>query len=424
MKQGLKWAAGSVLAVGLLLGTGLLVLHFWIASADFRIRAQAQAAQALGVPVELGRIEVDPWPVPAVALEQVRVRTQALLQAERVEVRPLLRALLWGRLELATVLVRRADLPQAGIDELLASLRKKQKPEDGQRQAASQGSLPHRIVLDAVTWHSTGGEVVSVDGDARLGPDGLPETAAVKVVAGQLQGLQAQLKRRDSLWDVKLDHAGGTVQGTVEWQPAPAAGKDMVVTGMLETRNLELSMLRRGAPGPLSGRLEASTSFSGRAAHAGAVLDGLQTRSRFTVRNAVLRGMDLAKAVRTVGLSRGGETRLDTLSGQVDTRGQSVQLSNLAASSGVLSASGNVAVSPRRALNGRIQVSLGAAVVGEAVGVPLVVGGTLDAPEVTLTRAALLGAAIGTTVLPGVGTSAGAQLGDKLGEKIKGLFGK
>ena len=58
------------------------------------------------------------------------------------------------------------------------------------------------------------------------------------------------------------------------------------------------------------------------------------------------------------------------------------------------------------------------------VGVPLVVGGTLDAPEVNLTRAALVGAAIGTAVLPGVGTGAGASLGDKVGEKLKGLFGR
>jgi len=43
-------------------------------------------------------------------------------------------------------------------------------------------------------------------------------------------------------------------------------------------------------------------------------------------------------------------------------------------------------------------------------------------PEVTLTRAALLGAALGTAVLPGVGT--GARIGDSLGEKLKGLFGK
>ena len=62
--------------------------------------------------------------------------------------------------------------------------------------------------------------------------------------------------------------------------------------------------------------------------------------------------------------------------------------------------------------------------VGRAVGVPLVVGGTLDAPTVTLTRSAMVGAAIGTLVMPGVGTGAGASVGEAIGEKLKGLFGK
>ena len=60
----------------------------------------------------------------------------------------------------------------------------------------------------------------------------------------------------------------------------------------------------------------------------------------------------------------------------------------------------------------------------DRVGVPLDVGGTLDSPELTLTRAALIGAAIGTVIMPGAGTGAGASLGDKVGDKLKNIFGK
>jgi hypothetical protein len=154
------------------------------------------------------------------------------------------------------------------------------------------------------------------------------------------------------------------------------------------------------------------------------MMEALQSQSKFNVRSAVVHGIDLAKAVKTVGLNRGGETRLDTLAGQVSTRGRAIQLTNLVASSGVLSANGNVAVSPGRALSGRVNVDLAASAMGTAVGVPLAIGGTLDAPEVTLTRAALIGAAIGTAVMPGAGTGAGASLGDKLGDKLKNIFGK
>ena len=69
-------------------------------------------------------------------------------------------------------------------------------------------------------------------------------------------------------------------------------------------------------------------------------------------------------------------------------------------------------------------VALGSGALGQAVGVPLVVGGTLQGPQVTLTRSALLGAAIGTAVMPGVGTGAGASIGEKIGSSLQGLFGK
>jgi hypothetical protein len=174
----------------------------------------------------------------------------------------------------------------------------------------------------------------------------------------------------------------------------------------------------------LSGRLEATTTLELRTGGPGPLLDALQTRSQFAVRDAVVHGVDLARAVKTVGLSRGGETRLDTLAGQLGTRGQALSLSNLVASSGVLSATGQVNVSAGQALRGRVLVALGPGAIGQAVGVPLVVGGTLQDPELTLTRSALLGAALGTMVMPGVGTGAGASIGEKLGNSLQGLFGK
>ncbi|MDO9354948.1 MAG: hypothetical protein Q7T55_14720, partial [Solirubrobacteraceae bacterium] len=50
---------------------------------------------------------------------------------------------------------------------------------------------------------------------------------------------------------------------------------------------------------------------------------------------------------------------------------------------------------------------------------PLKVAGTLDAPELSLTGGALTGAAIGSAVLPGVGTAIGARIG----QKVEKLFG-
>lgn len=82
----------------------------------------------------------------------------------------------------------------------------------------------------------------------------------------------------------------------------------------------------------------------------------MRSQTRFTVNQAVLHGIDLAMAVKSVGRSRGGQT---ALAGQVNTQGKAVQLCNLVASYGVLSATGNVDKSPAQALSGRISVALG-----------------------------------------------------------------
>lgn len=426
-----------LLTLGLLLLLALVAfaLHRWVSTDDFRARMEREATAALGVPVKLGSIAVDVWPLPAVALGGLTVQTRPAFTLERLEVRPEWHALLLGRLAVATLLVHRAVVPQQGVDALMLSLQKKKQPAPTGK-GSTLNWLPRRTVLDDVTWVSGTGTRTSFDAQAQLGDDGLLDAATLTLRKGTLQGLQGQLKResqddgsstgsdKGNQWRLRIDVGGGTVQGQLGTRRAAPAragqgGHDVVLQGQLQTKGVEVAALT--APNkPLSGLLEASTTLNGRAATLGALVDTLQTRTTFTVRNATLHGLDLVKAVQTIGLNRGGQTRLDTLAGQVHSQGRAVQLNNLVASSGALSANGNVAVSPAKALSGRVTVDLA----GGAVGVPLLVGGTLDAPEVTLTRGALLGAAIGTAVMPGVGTGAGAKLGDRMSEGLGKLFGK
>ncbi len=430
----------------------LFILHRWIATDDFRHRVQAQATGVLGREVRLGVLTVDVWPLPAVALNRVEVATQPVIRIERIEVRPLLAALLSGRLELSTLLVRQADLSQAAVDDLLAARQTGQAGKDRQRRTGpgatgGNGEVPHvdvvqvmmpqRVVLDAATWRSGSGAATMFNADARLDPQGLPDALKVTLLAGSLQGTRLSLLRKQEKaeWDVDVEIAGGTVRGKLQLPHGPGAKQALELTGQLETRNVALGVLMRaqqlerggniaGNRAALSGKLEASTRLEARSPDWGGLFANLQSESRFVVDHAVVHGVDLARAVRSVGLSRGGVTRLDTLAGQVRTRGRSVELRNMVASSGALSAGGNVTITPDRQLQGRVDVNLGAKMVGTAVGVPLLVEGTLDKPELRLTRAALAGAVIGSLILPGVGTGAGASLGEKISEGLKGLLGK
>ena len=423
MAKALKWLAGGVAVLALLLAGVALALQYWLRTDDFRVRVERQAAAVLGVPLKLGRLSVDLWPLPAVAADQVRLQTQPPLTVERVEARPAWAALLAGRLEIATLVVRKAVLPQSGIGALGAAMQKQEKktartpPQPASARAPLV--LPRSLVLDDITWIDEKGQRITVDAKADLGGDGLLDSASFKVVRGRFAGAQGQVRHEGAQWPVRVDIGGGHITGKLQLQPGKAAGAQ-VLQGQLATENVEVAALTAPSK-PLTGKLQAQTTLRSEFREPGQLLDVLRTQTRFTVRNAVVQGIDLAKAVETVGLSRGGSTRLDTLAGQVGTNGKAVHLTNLVATSGGLSANGNVSIAPNRSLSGRVAVDLTTA--RGAIGVPLAVGGTVDEPSVTLTRGALAGAALGTLLAPGLGTAAGASAGDKIGEKLRGLFG-
>ncbi len=425
-----------ILKILLLVAAGLLLvlaavafaLQRWSGSDDFRQRIEQEASTALGAPVQLGRISVSLWPLPAVALDEIRVRTEPPLTVARIEARPQWAALLGGRLVVATLVVRQAVLSQRAINTLSSNLQKRQaaaSPRPATAATADLAWLPRRAVIDGLTWVNLRGHSSTLQAESTLDDEGWPQALSFKLLQGAWAGTQASLQAQATpaagqrTWDLKLTLGGGTVQGPVSFTPAAKPGGEFALQAQLQTREVEVSALT--APSKtLSGKLEANTGLRASTANAALLADVLQSQTSFTVRQAAVHGIDLAKAVSTVGLSRGGETQLDTLAGQVSTSGASITLANLAARSGVLAASGNAFISPARVLSGRISVDLGT----KLVGVPLQLGGTLDAPEVTLSRSAMLGAAIGTAVMPGVGTGAGAKLGDQVGEGVRKLFGK
>jgi hypothetical protein len=297
------------------------------------------------------------------------------------------------------------------------------------------------VVLDDVTWVNTAGAATALDGQASLAADGLPDRASLTLIRGNLKGLQATLERQTALgapdqqWALQIDVGGGKVTGPISLQ-LPTAGtastastpsRPLQLQAKLQTQGVDVAALT--APNtPLSGLLDASTTVTARAATTAELGEALQTATTFTVRHAVLNGLDLAKAVKTVGMQRGGQTRLDTLTGHITTQGRAAQLKDLVASSGALTANGNVNVTADKALSGRIDVALAGdsqlgKALGVAVGIPLTVGGTVAAPQVTLERSDLIGGVLGTLVLPGAGTAGGLKLGGKVGEGLKSLFG-
>jgi hypothetical protein len=425
MNRAIKWLVALVALFAVLVAAIAFALHAWVGSGDFRQRVAREISAAAGVPVELGGLSIEVWPLPGVSVERVQVHSKPPLTFERIEARPVWSALINRELRIATLYVRNAVVPQDAIAAVAAAHRKAHPEPVGAKKAAPAApasfAWPERIVLEQVTWVDTKGARNVVDAKARMDADGLPQHVDFVVTQGRWQGVQAGLERGAGQWVLDGRIGGGTIKG--RFTPGKTAKGDPLLTGALDTANVEVSYFT--APSKtLTGRLEAHTELQANLRDLAAVADVLQTQSRFTIRDAVVHGIDLAQAVKTVGINRSGETRLDTLAGQLVTHGRAAELRNLVASSGALSATGHVNMAADRNLAGAVSVNLAEKVAGTALAVPLVVGGTLDSPSVTLSRSALVGAAIGTAIAPGVGTAGGAKVGDKLGDALKGLFGK
>jgi hypothetical protein len=437
MQRILKFSLSALLAVSLLFAAAAAALAWWLSGDGPRSQVQAVASQKLGVPVTLSKLSLSVFPWPAVAAVDLKIATQAPLAAERIELRPA-----WGKLlalgatprelEIQSLSLRGLSLPQKGLHELQQSLSKKEQTIGAERaetiqklikseQKTDQGvalivgllALPQTTRLEGVVWQSAAGESLELSGDLRM------------------NGVRDQM-------DIDLQLAGGLVRG-----PLRLASKDgktaWQLRGELAISGLDLAQLP-GAQQRMAGRLNGTLTMDASAPQLSGIGAALQTQTTFSVSGAVIKGIDLAKAVRTLGLSRGGETALQQLSGTVSTRGtgapMQITLSDLQASSSLLKATGAVSVGAAaragapRALSGKLTVDLavGDGKLGQVVGIPLEISGTSAAPVVAPTRGAMIGGAIGSVIAPVIGTGAGAKMGDKVGEKLFGwkdkLFGK
>jgi hypothetical protein len=271
-------------------------------------------------------------------------------------------------------------------------------------------------VFRDVTWISRRGIAVVYDGEVDFDPGWRPRKAELRR-PGFKPATDLALTRQgqDDRWAARIHVGGGTADGEVRLDFR--AGGRMHLEGKLQPKDVEVeSMLaafnRRSI---IAGKASGETTLSANGDTVGELARSLHTQTPFTIGKSTLLRFDLDKAVRTAGKEHDGQTPLDSITGRLDTQntpqGMVVTYTDLKATSGSLTASGQAKVANRR-----IEAEFAVDLVDGIVGVPLSVSGPLDNVAFAVPKGAIAGAVVGTAVLPGVGTAIGARVGATLGK--------
>ncbi|MDO9012020.1 MAG: AsmA family protein [Gallionella sp.] len=440
----MKWLKRILLALVLLLVIAA-VLPFLISLNDYLPQIEKIASDRLKEPVTIDSIRLSVLPLPHVMLSGITVGKNQDIKLDRVRVTPDIYSLFQTTRVIKRIEIDTLILTQQAISNIQAWI------SAGNADNAAQVRL-ESIHLNNVRVNLGKASLGPFEARVNLNSKGEPLDATITAQDGQLKvfiksdGSTYQLEVSAKSWTLPLGPAlvfdellvrgvatlsevnlsavnarlyGGMVGGkaTLNWQ------KGWRINGNFDINQVELQKIvpMLSSKARISGKLSAKPLFSASATSAGQLMKALRLKTAFNVQHGVLHGVDIQKAATHLGKQGavGGETRFDNLSGYLVREGGSHRFTQLKIASGALAVDGQVNVSPKKELSGRINAQV--KVMGASAGVPLNVAGTVAAPLLYPTAGIMTGAAIGTVLLgPGVGTSVGA----KVGVWVEGLFGK
>jgi uncharacterized protein involved in outer membrane biogenesis len=405
-------------------------------------RVQKEAADVLGEPVSIESLHASAFPLPHARIDGIVIGESQDIKIGKVTVTPDLWSLLTSEKTIRKVAVDNVTLSKKAFG-ILAALTQ-QKSDSAQirvqtiqihaatvkLEQSSFGPFDLRVQLSSP---GEPGELLLATQDGTLKARAVPEGErytlsiaargwtpplgpAIRFDELNIKGI-ASGKGAD-LNDITGKLYGGVLAGKVRI----TAGKELGLRGNLELKQIELkhAVALVSPKTRVSGRLDAKPVFSSHAKNAAQLGEALKLETPFSVQDGVLYGFDLKSAAVSFGRqgSGDGETRFDELAGQLTMERGAYRFTDLRVASSGVAARGNVMIAASKALSG--QLNTNAKALGMAASIPLVVAGTLDSPMLYPNPTALAGAAAGTLILPGVGTAAGA----KLGEFVDGLFGR
>ena len=409
----LLWTAIGVVAVVAVLAITFRKLVPDDAALVERIRAQAEAR--LGVEVSVGAAHLQLWPQPELVIEDAQTVQPQPIRIRRLIAHPALLPLLHGRLDIDSMEIDGAVMPQLS----LGALRLRPPPAGAEANAVQVAQLEFRDVV----WITRFNNPLEFSGSASFGPNWQLRAAELVRPGVRPMTRLALAPEGEQRWSVRIQVGGGTADGHMTLKSGP--GGELALTGQLAPHDVDVAAALTGFKrhSAIQGRASGQTDLAASGHNAGELARSLHTRTMFLVAQARLLHIDVDKAIRSFGKDRTGETVLQSLRGQMDTQnsadGMVVRYSALQAKGQTFNASGSGTIANRR-IDGQLTVDLA----GGLIGIPLKVTGLLAKPEVSVPAGAVAGvtagAAIGTVLLPGIGTAIGAGVGAAVGKLFSG----
>ena len=418
MTRARKWLAGlGILVAGVVL-LGAIGLSLIPKDEELAARAAARLTDASGVPVSVGALQWRLLPVPSLVLQDVVTEQSRPIELKQVTLYLELGALLQRRIKIDRVLLDGATVPQLSLRGLGQARSADPAPP---APSFSVDDLPlARFEFRDVTWISRRGLAVIYEGEVDFDAHWRPRTGQLRR-PGVVPAADMSIARegQEDRWATRIHLADGTANGELRLQTR-AKGR-LHLDGNLKPEGIDaanavIAFNRRAV---LAGRASGTTTLSADGDTLFELTQSLRTQSTLRVSRARLLRFDLEKAVRSAGREHAGQTPLDSLTAQLNTQntpqGIVIDVSNVKASSGALTATGK-----GRLANQTIEAELAVDLVSGLVGVPLTISGPVSDVKVRVPAGAVAGAAVGTAVLPGIGTAIGARIGATLGNIFGG----
>jgi len=413
MKRGQKWALGLGIAAALV-GAAWLAVVWWLPSDEqLAARLTAEAEDRLGVKVTIGSVHWALLPTSVVVINDFRTQ-----QAQPVVIRQLSAHLNARLLLQRKLLFERVDIDGAVFPHT-SMLAFHAKPGASVPDAGDGVPLEH-LAFRNLTWISYSGITVVYEGEIDFDAHWRPRHAELRR-PGISPPFTLTLTREGDAdrWQARTRVGGGTADGTVSLKSAASGA--MHLSGQLAPHDIEvasaLSSFNRQPS--VGGKGSGQTVLSADGNSVGELARSLHTRTVFSVNPATILRFNLDKAISTQRKEYDGRTVLQELTGQMDTQntdqGLRVTYTGLRARAGMYIVTGEATIYKRQ-----VEASGTLDLVAGVIGMPFTVRGSVDKPNVSVPPGFFAGVAIGTAVLPGIGTVIGSRIGGALGEIFKG----